>query len=138
MGERMQILLMNREGSERNDWEITFADVKPSELCWQAALNEVRMDTSYVPDRVYSVDKVEVYYDVKTHAVMLAPVFVAFFDFEQDTKPMLPDVNSMWIDAYEAEKHLPLVTQRDMVKLIYHEFFTKNPADSLKVYPTRF
>ena len=134
----MELLLMNREDKDPNDWEVTFANVKPMEMCWQAALNEVRKDTSAVPDRIYSVDIVETFYDVVTHAIMLAPVFVAFFDFEQDTKPMMSGVGSMWLDAYEAEKHLPLSHQKQVLTTIYHEYFAKEPPEKLKVYPTRF
>ena len=137
-GDRMELLLLNRNSGQSKEWGVTLASVKPMEMCWQAALNEVRADTSAVPDRMYSVDMVETFYDVRTHAVMLAPVFVAFFDHEVETKPMLPDVNSMWLDAYEAEQHLSLSHQREVLKTIYHEFFAKQPSESLKVYPTRF
>ena len=135
--DRLEILLLNQdEGSD--NWGINYADVKPMEMCWQAALNEVRTCTSDVPDRVYSVDMIETFYDTTSHAIMLAPVFVAFFDSDRATKPMLPSVSSMWIDAYEAEKYLPSLYQGEVLKMIYHEYFMKEPADKFKVYPTRF
>ena len=136
--DRMEILLLNREESANDEWEVTCANVKPMEMCWQAALNEVRTVTSAVPDRIYSVDMVSTFYDVKTHTIMMEPVFLAFFDYEQDTMPMLPGVGSMWVDAYDAEQHLTLSHEREVLKLIFHEFFTKTPAESQKVYPTRF
>ena len=137
--DRMQILLMKREDSSHPDqWGVTQADVKPMEMCWQAALNEVRLDTSHVPDSIYSVDMVEQVYNTKAHCIMLSPVFVTFFDHSQDTVPMLPGVSSTWVDAYEAEKMLTLMHQSEALKIIYHEFFSKKPDESLKVYPTRF
>lgn len=135
---RMQILLLDRDTGSEDNWGITFAQVKPMEMCWQAALNEVRTDTGAVPDRIYSVDHVETFYDVKLHAVMLSPVFVAFFDHGQDTKPILPNVKSMWLDASESMVYLALAHQRDIVKMINKEFFAREPSEDLKVYPTRF
>ena len=134
----MELLIMNRDPGKPDDWGVCQAIVKPMEMGWQAALNEVRVDTSAVPDRVYSVDMVETFYDVKGHCINLTPVFVAFFDYEQETRPMLPDVSSMWIDAYEAEKHLPLVRQREVLKVIYHDYFVREPSEELKVYPSRY
>jgi len=134
----MELLLVKRESEKEEDWSIIQSDVKPMELCWQSALYQVRLDTSEVPDRVYSVNHVLTYYDVKTHSLMISPVFLAIFDHDQETKPMDPDVETNWVDAYHAEKYLPIVSQREMVVTLYNEFFAKEPAESLKVYPTRF
>jgi len=135
---RMQILLLNRDPEGKDKWEVTFADVKQMEMCWQAALNEVRTDTSAIPDRIYSVDFVETFYDVKSHCIKLSPVFVAFFDHGQETVPMIPSVQSMWVDAAECQVYLDLGHQREIVAMIYKEFFAREPSEDLKVYPTRF
>ena len=33
--DRMEILLLNREESANDEWEVTCANVKPMEMCWQ-------------------------------------------------------------------------------------------------------
>lgn len=137
--DRMQLLLLKRDDTKsEEEWSITTANVKQMEMCWQAALNEVRTDTSHVPDRIYSMDMIQQMYDTRSHSIKLMPVFVAFFDHQQETRPMLPNVNSTWVDAYDAEQMLPFMSQREILKMIYHEFFAKEPHESLKVYPTRF
>ena len=138
VGDRMQLLLVNRLDATEDDWGVIYTDVKPMEMCWQAALNQVRLDTSLVPDSVYSVDKVEMFYDVKTHAVMLAPTFLALFDHGQEVAPLDPDIRVMWLDIEEAIQNLPLASQREMVKMLHENYFLKEPCSKLKVYPTRF
>ncbi len=138
LGEEVQLLLVNRLNAAEDDWGIIHTDVKPMEMCWQAALSQVRLDTSLVPDSVYSVDKVEISYDVKTHAVMLAPTFLAMFDHGQEVTPLDPDIRVMWLSVDQAMRNLPLASQREMVKMLHENYFLKEPCSKLKVYPTRF
>lgn len=132
----MQVLLMCREGEK--EWGVTHADVKVMEMCWQSALNEVRKDTSAVPDRIYSVDQVETFYCVKTHAIFLSPVFVAFFDYGQDTVPMIPGVECSWVNLGDVGNSLRYSHEKDIIEKIHDNFFLNTPSESLKVYPTRF
>lgn len=132
----LEVLLVSDESLL--DWRVTATNVKQMELCWQAALSEVRKDTSDVPDRVYSVNKVETSYCVLSHAVLLSPIFVAFFDHDQLTTPMLPGFRTMWVKFKDADFYLDKPNQKETLTLIREEFHEKEAPESLKVYPNKF
>ena len=134
--DRLEVLLVNgKTSSGLKIWAVNYTVVKGSQMCWETALDEVRIKTSHVPDRLYSLDKVEQNYDPKANCIQLAPLMVAFFDNGQETKPVFSNMETSWVDAYEAEKLLPLPRQREALKMIYHEYFLKEPSILMKLYP---
>lgn len=137
--EQFQVLLMQREESINSEsWEVSSTQVKPAEIPWQAALNEIRKETSHVPDRIYVLDKIRQRYDTQSHSIQLSPIFVAFFDHDQLTKPLLPGVSSTWVNSTEAKTLLVSPELADIVDQITRDLIFNEPNPQKKVYPTRF
>lgn len=120
------------------EWGVCRANVKYSELCWQAAIAEVRRDTGNIPDRIYSLNNVETVYCVETHSILLSPIFLAFFDVNKETVSIIEGVTSMWVKEKDASIYLDNPNHKKILKLIREEFYLKEPSEALKVYPRKF
>lgn len=132
----LEMLLISKDSLL--DWSVSHVNVKYSELCWQAALAEVRRDTGNIPDRIYSVNKVETTFCVVTHSILLSPVFVAFFDHGQETTPMIQEVTTMWVKVKDATFYLEDSNHKEALTVLREEFYLKEPSEKLKVYPAKF
>lgn len=61
-------------------WEVVHGSIEPGEAPVQAALRELREETSLVPARCYNLSRVESFYRHSTDEVGFIPVFAVFID----------------------------------------------------------
>ena len=78
-GGHLEFLLLQRSAETRcpGSWEAVHGHVEPGEPPSDAALRELREETGLAPDRLYNLSRVELFYQHRTDAVALVPVFVA-------------------------------------------------------------
>jgi 8-oxo-dGTP pyrophosphatase MutT (NUDIX family) len=78
--ERLEVLVLRRSSAGRcpGSWETVHGTIEPAETPVQASLREVREETGLVPERLYNLSRVEMFYRHGEDEVALIPVFVAF------------------------------------------------------------
>lgn len=96
-GKTLEVLRLRRAAGTRctGAWETVHGRIEPGETPTQAVLREIREETGFVPERLYSVSRVERFWLHRLGAMAVAPVFAAFVPM--DMEPVLGDEH----DAFE-------------------------------------
>lgn len=107
--------------------------VEPGEKAWQTALRELREETGLVPERLYSADVCEQFYDISQDRIEIVPVFIAFV--AADGPVVLNDEHdeSRWVTFDEACDLLPFAGQRSVLATIQREFIGRSPNEQLRI-----
>lgn len=92
---RWQVLTLRRASGVRctGAWEIVHGSIEPGERPAEAARREVREETGFVPDRLYSIT-VNPFYLARSDTVQLAVVFAAVVTTAMP--PMLAVEHDAW------------------------------------------
>ena len=72
-----QFLTIKRAPTERYPliWQCVTGGIKNNEKAFEAAIREVKEETGLVPNRLWTIDRVNNYYDPKYDSVFLIPIF---------------------------------------------------------------
>lgn len=122
-------LLLRRCGAfMKGNWQMVAGKIKADETAVQAAIRELKEETGLTPNRMYSADYLETFYDHSKNALYAAPVFVAFIDEEQ-TVALSPEEHDAheWVDFSKATSTLEFRGQREALKHIIEQFVNKAP-----------
>jgi len=114
-------------------WQPTTGRIEAGETAWQAALREVKEETQLLPDRFYSSNRVEQFYEPSHNCICMAPVFVAFIDSDQKVQLSSEHCEFQWSTADQAQEHLLFAQQRKTIKVIDDEFVKKDPIEFLRI-----
>lgn len=128
-------LLLRRCGKIlTGNWQMVAGGIKSGETAFQAALREIFEETNLVPDRFYSADAVECFYEVSRDFIILAPVFVAFIDTHQEVKLSPHEHDSfMWLSFNETLSYLEFDNQQRIIRNIENNFVEKIPNERLRI-----
>ena len=74
------MLLLRRTRPPVGAWCQIAGRIEDGEKAWQAALRELREETGIRPEKLYSADICEQFYEAGRDAITVAPVFVAIVD----------------------------------------------------------
>jgi dATP pyrophosphohydrolase len=132
-----QVLMLRRAGGALDEeWCQVAGKINTGETAWQAALREIREETGLVPERFYTADICEQFYEAGLECISLVPVFVGFID------PMrvvvLDDEHSeyRWMTFSEAQAVVPAPGQRAMIEHVRQEFVARRPTEWLRIETT--
>ena len=79
--EEWQVLLLKRVGEPLDgEWCQVAGRLEKGETAWQGILRELKEETGLTPDRFYSGDICEQFYNAFADVITLIPVFVAYID----------------------------------------------------------
>jgi dATP pyrophosphohydrolase len=115
-------------------WQQISGRVEAGETGWQAALREIREETGLVPDRLYSADQTEIFYETGQNCINLVPVFVGLVD--REVQVVLAEAEHdayQWIGADEASAFLPFRVQRAAIAEIEERFVRNPPSELLRI-----
>jgi dATP pyrophosphohydrolase len=134
---KSQYLLLRRCGKIlTGNWQMVSGgiNIKRDETAWQAALREMREETNLIPDRFYSADAVESFYEVSRDAIIIAPVFIAFIDTSQEIKLSAHEHDAYkWLPFNESLTYLEFDNQQRIIKHIENNFVAKKPNERLRI-----
>ena len=129
-----KILLLERTSQYVNrTWQEISGLIEPRETAWEAALREIKEETSLTPYRFYSADFVERFYEHGQNVINLVPVFVGYV--HEDAQVHLSEEHSdyMWVRTAEALEHLHFSQQKEATLHVQAAFLDNEPSEHLRI-----
>jgi dATP pyrophosphohydrolase len=134
VNEQGQYLIIKRRSSYLvNTWQMVSGKIEKGEKAWEAALREIKEETGLRPDRLYSADEVELFYEVSQNCINIVPIFVGFIDMDQAVKLSDEHCEYKWISPDEAVKYLSFENQADTIHTIEEKFVKRQPWKFLEI-----
>ncbi|MEI8125515.1 MAG: NUDIX domain-containing protein [Parachlamydiaceae bacterium] len=132
---KSQYLLLRRCGKYLyGNWQMVSGGIEEGETAWKAALREIQEETNLIPEQFYSADAVESFYEVLRDAIVVAPVFVAIIESQQEIKLSAHEHDAFkWMDYDETLSFLEFDNQKRIIKHIEENFATKLPNERLRI-----
>jgi dATP pyrophosphohydrolase len=135
---RGRYLVIRRSTSYLKDtWQMVSGRVEPGETGWEAALREIEEETGLVPDRFYSTDLIEQFYEPAQNCVNLVPVFVGFLDTDREVRLSWEHEAYEWIGVEDADRYLLFENQRSAIRSIERRFVQEAPNELLRIDTNR-
>ncbi|MBM1219301.1 NUDIX domain-containing protein [Ponticoccus sp. SC2-23] len=128
-----EVLLMRRVNRPRGAWCQVAGKVKPGETAWRAALRELHEETGLVPDRFFSGDTVEHFYEARLDRVIIGPVFVAMVPSDAQPRIDAEHDAAEWLGLAEAIARVSFTGQRRVLRDIEETFVTNTPHPDLEI-----
>lgn len=85
-GDRLEVLCLRRSASGRSpgSWEGVHGHIDEGETAVDTARREIQEEAGILPQRLYSLSRVESFYRHSTNEVVLVPAFAAFVSREAE------------------------------------------------------
>ncbi|UCE65096.1 MAG: NUDIX domain-containing protein [Candidatus Zixiibacteriota bacterium] len=129
---RFLIIKRDRE-PYKNIWQPITGKIREREKAWQAAIRELREETGLTPDRFYSAEFIEKFYELNTEVIALSPAFVGFVDGDPDIKLSHEHREYRWVTVDEAIEKVIFYEQKAAFRHIRQYFIEKQPPEFLKI-----
>lgn len=132
--ESYEVLLLERAGDRlHGEWCQVAGGIEPGERAWETALRELREETQLEPERFYSADVLEQFYEPDNNRIAVVPVFVVFVS--ADAEPVLNEEHSDWqfVSMARARELVPFPGQRHMLAQIRETFLDRVPPEHLRI-----
>jgi dihydroneopterin triphosphate diphosphatase len=126
-------LLLKRAAVSNGQWCQVAGGIESEETAWQAAVREILEETALVPERLYSADLIENFYEVGKDAVWVAPVFVAFVKAAATVIINHEHTEYRWVSVRTANAMLPFPGQRDILTKVDAAFVKRTPIEVLRI-----
>ena len=133
---RGRYLLLQRTGQVMHGvWQPVTGRVEAGEAGWQTALRETVEETGLRPDRFYSANHVELFYEPRWECIAVAPVFVALMDANNEPQVTLSEEHGAfaWCDVETACERLLFPQQCATIRYIERTFIQSEPVAYLKI-----
>lgn len=128
------LIIKRSSDSLYGNWQMVSGKVEPGENAIEATLREIKEETSLRPQRLYSANMIEQFYDTDYNVINLVPVFLALVDADCEVV-LNPKEHSAykWIDLDEAEDYLEFDNQLENIKKIDKNFIQRAPSKFLEI-----
>ncbi len=100
-----------------HQWRMVGGKVKEGEAYWEAALRELKEETSVTPKAFWTIPSVNTFYEAKSDQIHQIPAFAA--EFDPDDKPVLNEEHTeyRWISVEELDSYLSWPEQKRLIRL---------------------
>lgn len=116
------------------NWQMVSGLVEKGEKPWEAALREIKEETGIIPSKLFSANKMELFYEVRQNCINMVPVFLAFVDKDIPVKLNPAEHNEYkWVTFEEAKEYLTFSQQISFIKYFEEEFIKKEPNKFLEI-----
>lgn len=131
-----EVLLLRRTETLIREWCQIAGGIEPGETAWQAALRELREETTLVPKTFYSADICEQFYEADRDAITICPVFVAYVDQSASVQINHEHSAYQWVSLTDALEMVPFAGQRNVLRHVKEEFSDQSPDHHLRIDTT--
>jgi dATP pyrophosphohydrolase len=130
-----RVLLLRRSSGDflAGEWCQVSGRIEAGETAWQAALREIREETGLVPERFYSADICEQFYEATRNFISLLPVFVGFVSQDDVVTLNAEHSEARWMTFAEAEAAVTFGGQRSVLAHVRREFVDREPTEWLRI-----
>lgn len=128
-----EVLLLRRNHTLIGEWCQIAGAIEEGETAWQAALRELKEETSLTPIRFYSGDINEAFYEADRDAITIVPVFVAYVEYDAPVVLNPEHSDYKWVSLDWAEDMVPFGGQRRVLRHIKQEFVLRDPSEHLLI-----
>ena len=133
-GNETRVLMLRRAGKNLNGcWCQVAGGMEEGETAVKTALREIREETGLAPDRLYSADICEQFYDPGRECINVFPVFVGFVDRDQEVELNHEHSEFEWVSIDEAVERVPFPGQRALLRHVEREFIRREPNELLRI-----
>jgi dATP pyrophosphohydrolase len=129
---RFLIIKRDRE-PYKNIWQPVTGKIREGEKAWQAALRELKEETGITPDRFYSAEFIEKFYERNSEIIALSPAFVGFVGHKPDIKLSHEHREYRWVTVDEAIEKVVFYEQKAAFRHIQTYFIESEPPEFLRV-----
>ncbi len=133
MDDRVEVLLMKRVDTLVGAWCHVAGKIEADERAWETALREIHEETGLVPDRFYSADFCEQFYEADRNCISLLPVFVGFVAGTARVELNGEHSDFAWLSFADAVQRVSFGGQRQMLAHIEQEFVVRTPPEHLRI-----
>ena len=128
-----RVLLLKRKDTVEGIWAGVSGKIEEGEKAWQAVLREIKEETGLTPEKLYSADTCEQFYEIGKDSIWIAPVFVACVS--GDTAVTINEEHSEfgWFTLEEAILEVSFPEQRRILRHIQTEFVQRQPVEWLLI-----
>lgn len=116
---RFLVLLRKSAKIYAGQWRMVGGKVKPGETYWQAALRELKEETSLQPIEFWTVPSVNSFYEYTSDMVHHIPAFAARLGHDIEIKLDEEHSAYKWITIDEVREHIFWPEQRRLMHLIH-------------------
>lgn len=129
---RFLIIKRDRE-PYKNIWQPVTGKIREGEKAWQAALRELKEETGLIPDRFYSAEFIEKFYEQNSEIIALSPAFVGFVDGDPDIKLSNEHREYRWVTMDEAIEKVVFYEQEKAIAHVKKYFIDTTPPEILRL-----
>jgi dATP pyrophosphohydrolase len=126
--EFLQILRSSKTRTHQQSWQTVYGGIEPDETAVQAALRELKEETSLVPVAMFQVEYLESFYFQHSDSLTFMPVFGV--EVARDAAIVLNDEHeaSRWIPEGQVNDAFMWRTQREALRILLEGMRSPTPA----------
>ena len=125
---QLEFLLLKRSPEQYypNLWQMVSGKIKENETAYNAALREIKEETSLIPEKFWVVPTVNSFYTPDKDYICLLPVFAAKVKYDCEVRISKEHTEYKWISPVEAKNLLAWDGQRKSVDVIVDYVLNRN------------
>jgi dATP pyrophosphohydrolase len=131
---RPRFLIIQRDRDPyKNIWQPITGRIENGEKAWEAALRETSEETALIPDRLYSAQFIEKFYDIRKEIIAHCPAFVGFIDSDKKVELSSEHREFRWVDVNEAIEKVAFTEQKKALAHIQKYYIDNKPPEILRL-----
>ena len=127
----IKLLLMKRVKGDY--WCHVAGKVEENETASQAILREIKEETAIQPQRLFSADYIEQFYEPSLNVIEMIPAFVGFCAENQSVLLNHEHTEYRWCSLSEAKTVAVFSNQRKLYDFIWENFVLQQPIIYLEI-----